>query len=170
MRDTGSTRTAMLWRWSSFGLAIITAASCVRSTQRYFVPTAGQERFDTGGLRARGDALLATECVRLRGDKDSDNGAADFTITVDGQGYVTRARLDRSSGDERIDQLFGGLTAALQFAPPASMAGAGLESAVTLGYACSPTVTAITFEIKQPGGDSTYVSPQPPGAPLMPTS
>ena len=169
MLDTGSTRTAMLWRWFSFGVAASMAASCVSSTQRYFVPTAGQERFDSGGLRSRGDALLAAECPRLRGDKDSDNGAADFTITVDRDGLVTRARLDRSSGDDRIDQFFGGLTAALQFEPPASTE-AGLESAVTLGYACSPTVSAITFELKQPGGDSVYVAPPPPEASSMPKS
>ena len=170
MLDTVSTRTAMLWRWSSFGLLVVIAASCVRSTQKYFVPTAGQERIDTGGLRARGDALLATECPRLKGDKDSDNGTADFTITVDRGGFVTRARLDRSSGDDRMDQLFGGLTAALQFDAPANDAGAGLESMVTVGYACSPTVNAVTFEIRQPGGDSTYVAPPPSDAPLMPTS
>jgi len=151
-------------------LAVVIAASCVRSTQQYFVPTAGQERIDTGGLRARGDALLAAECPRLRGDKNSDNGAADFTITVDREGNVTRARLDRSSGDERIDQFFGGLTAALQFDPPANDPGAGLESMVTMGYACSPTLAAVTFEIKQPGGDSTYVAPPPPAEPMMPTS
>jgi len=169
MLDTGSTRTGMLWQWSSLGLAVVIAASCVRSTQQYFVPTAGQERIDTGGLRARGDALLAAECPRLRGDKDSDNGTADFTITVDRDGNVTRARLDRSSGDERIDQLFGGLTAALQFDAPANEPGVKLESLVTVGYACSPTVSAVTFEIKQPGGDSTYVAPPPPDAPQMPT-
>ncbi|MBC7788972.1 MAG: hypothetical protein H7Z74_03415 [Anaerolineae bacterium] len=146
------------------------AASCISSTQQYFVPTAGQERIDSGGLRSRGDALLAAECPRLRGDKESDNGAADFTITVDREGYVTRARLDRSSGDERIDQLFGGLTAALQFDPPASTPGVSLESAVTLAYACSPTVAAITFQIKQPGGDSVYVAPPPTDAPQNPAS
>ncbi|MGI9076281.1 MAG: hypothetical protein ACR2G6_02985 [Gemmatimonadaceae bacterium] len=149
-------------------MAILIAASCTRSTQKYFVPTAGQERIDTGGLRARGDALLASECPRLRGEKESDIGAANFTITVDRDGYVTRARLDRSSGDERIDQLFGGLTAALQFDPLANTPAAAVESAVTLGYACSPTVAAVTFEIKQPEGDTAYVAPPPPDALPMP--
>jgi hypothetical protein len=162
---TDSTPTAMPWQSSRrppaecrlaalrawVGLAALggALAGCVTRSSVYFVPSAAQPRISSDELRDRADALLSSECERLMGDTQSAAGAADFRLTVDRGGAVTRADLTRSSRDQRIDAFFGGLVAQLKFDPPQSMAGETTTAYMTVGYSCSPTVQTSTVELKQ---------------------
>jgi hypothetical protein len=125
-------------------------AACVTSTTRDFLPTPGQ-RLTTTEARARGDAFLRAECPRLMGEDSVATGAAELGIAVDREGNVGRARLRRSSGDDRMDTLFGGLAAALRFDPPGGMRGDTLDAEIELGYSCSPRAAVMTLRILQPG-------------------
>jgi hypothetical protein len=159
---TDSTRTAMPWRsyrrdgrlaalrtWVGLAAVGVVLAACVTRSSVYFVPSAEQPRITTDQLRDRADALLRTECERLMGGAESAAGAADFRLTVDRAGAVTRADVTRSSRDERIDAFFGGLVAQLKFDPPQSMSGDTTTAYMTVGYSCSPTVQTSTVELKQ---------------------
>jgi hypothetical protein len=51
-----------------------------------------------------------------------------------------------SSGDERMDEIFGGLAAQLKVDPPANVTGETIPGTLKLGYSCSPTAGTITVE------------------------
>jgi hypothetical protein len=156
---TGSTRTAMRWPSSSLsavalaiGLAALTATlgACGLGTRVYFLPSSEQERIGQNQLRDRADALVRAECPRLTAGQASATAASDFRLTVDRTGDVTRADLTRSSGDERVDAMFGALVAQLRFDPPRLMRDEE-QTAVALmavGYSCSPTVQVATVQLK----------------------
>jgi TonB family protein len=186
MPDTGSTRMATRWRWSSgirdWGLGIrdrchpipnpqslipVFLAACLTSTQTYFEAAAGQERITTGEMRTRGDALLGAECSRLMGSAQSATGVARLALTVDRQGLVTRAQLGRSTGDKRVDEIFGTLASALQFSPPTRLKGETTSVPAEAGYSCAPSASIMTFRLIQPSpvrqpGDTTTPPPTTP--------
>jgi hypothetical protein len=137
----------MAMRWPSCSaLFTLVLAGCVTTTTRYYVPTAGEARINQSQLRERLDALLRIECPRLMGSATSALGDAGFALEVSPTGEVMRARLERSSGDARIDDIFGALVAELRFEPPAT-AAAVAHGRMTVGYSCSPTTAVSTVEI-----------------------
>jgi hypothetical protein len=136
---------AMRWPSCSALLALV-LASCVTTTTRYYVPTAGEARINQSQLRERLDALLRIECPRLMGNAASALGDAGFELDVSRTGEVMRARLERSSGDGRIDDIFGALVAELRFEPPATTEEVA-RGRITVGYSCSPTAAVSTVEI-----------------------
>ena len=146
MRAIGSTRTATRWRWCS-GLLL---AACVTSTKHYYVAPEGQDRLTAGEMRARGDALLEAECPRLIQRANPATGTARVVLTVNGQGAVTQSRIEKSSGDARADEIFGLLSANLQFEPPQGLSGGTIDVGSTFGYSCSPSAHVLTFDLDQP--------------------
>jgi TonB family protein len=96
------------------------------------------------------------------GSGGSASGAAEIRLTVNRSGEVTTARVERGTGDQRMDELFGTLAAGLQFDPPEGMRGETMSARAEMGYSCSPSVSVLTFRLRQPeGGD---ISPLPEGA------
>ena len=147
MRGTGSTRTAMRWRWSSALPALLcVAGACVTSTERFYVPTAGEPRLDQNALRAQSDRFVRAECPRLLGGAPSATGAATLRLTVAPGGAVREARIERSSGDAQMDGIFGGLAAQLELPPAAAMSD-DWTARVRMGWSCAPGTSAATFEV-----------------------
>ena len=158
MRGTGSTPTGTRWpscsararralgRRSALALVAAAAAACVSSTTKYYVPTAGEDRLSTDEVRDRADDLLRIECPRLLGGGTAATGTARLTVDVGADGAVTRARVRSSSGDQRVDDIFGALAARLQVDPP----GRGPTAArITMGYSCAPNEAVTTVQLNQ---------------------
>ena len=143
MRATVSTRMAMRWWSSSIALAVVAACT---TTQRYYLPSEDQPRLTTDLMRDRGHNIVRAECPRLLGARAEVTGVADIRIDVEADGDVRRAMVARSSGDERMDEIFGGLAAQLKVDPPGNVSGETIPGSLKLGYACSPTAGTITIE------------------------
>jgi hypothetical protein len=142
MRGTASIRTAMQWSWCSVALAV---AACT-TTQRYFTPSDEQPRLTTDLMRDRGHNIVRAECPRLLGVKEMATGVAHIRVDVAADGAVRRAMIAHSSGDERMDEIFGGLAAQLKVDPPAGVSGETIPGTLKIGYSCSPTAGTITIE------------------------
>ena len=142
MRGTGFIRTAM--RWSSCSLAL-TVVACT-TTQRYFTPSEDQPRLTTDLMRDRGHNIVRAECPRLLGVNQTVTGVAHIRVDVEADGEVRRAMIAHSSGDERMDEIFGGLAAQLKVDPPANVSGETMPGTLRIGYSCSPTAGTITVE------------------------
>ena len=143
MPATGSTRTAMPWRFSSIAVAALLAA-CVTSTTRYYTPTAGDSRLSQDDFRDESDRLLRVECPRLMGSNGNASGQARVRLFIDRSGAAQRAEFARSSGDERLDTMWGGLAARLKFDPQGEQRSDLEPVIVTVGYSCSANGTAVT--------------------------
>src|SRR5688572_10181033 len=141
MMGTASTRTAM--RWWSFNVALIVGCT---TTQRYFTPSDDQPRLTTDLMRDRGHNIVRAECPRLLGVREAVTGVAHIRVDVESDGEVRRAMISHSSGDERMDEIFGGLAAQLKVDPPANAGSETLPGTLKLGYSCSPTAGTITVE------------------------
>ena len=142
MRATAFTRTAMRWWSCSIALAV---AAC-STTQQYFVPSTEQPRLTTDLMRDRGHNIVRAECPRLLGVRKTATGVAHIRVDVESDGEVRRAMIAHSSGDERMDEIFGGLAAQLKVDPPANMRGETIPGTLEIGYSCSPTAGTITVE------------------------
>jgi TonB family protein len=142
MRATAFTRTAMQWLSCSIALAV---AAC-STTQQYFVPSEEQPRLTTDLMRDRGHNIVRAECPRLLGVRQTATGVAHIRVDVESDGEVRRAMIAHSSGDERMDEIFGGLAAQLKVDPPANMRGETIPGTLEIGYSCSPTAGTITVE------------------------
>jgi TonB family protein len=142
MRGTASTRTAMRWWSCSVGLAVVACTT----TQRYFTPSEDQPRLTTDLMRDRGHNIVRAECPRLLGVREAVTGVAHIRVDVESDGEVRRAMIAHSSGDERMDEIFGGLAAQLKVDPPANLRGETMPGTLRIGYSCSPTAGTITVE------------------------
>ena len=142
MKGTGSTRTAMRW-WSC---SLVVAAIACTTTQRYFLPSDDQPRMTTDLMRDRGHNIVRAECPRLLGVRQTATGVAQIRVDVASDGAVRRAMIAHSSGDERMDEIFGGLAAQLKVDPPANGGAETVPGTLKLGYSCSPTAGTITVE------------------------
>lgn len=143
MRATGSTPMATRWRWCSALAVALVVSGCIARTERYWVPTPGDPRLNIDELRTEADRFLAVECPRLMGDSTSAAGAAGLRLEVEPSGEVVEAHLNRSSGDERVDGIFGALAARLTVTPtgrPRDRFPLRLE----LGYSCAPRMAITT--------------------------
>jgi hypothetical protein len=130
-------------------LAMLTAG-CVHTVTRYYVPTDGAERIGLEQLRSQADAVLHLECPRLLHGRATVYGEAALALDVDARGDVQRVHLVRGSSDARLDDVLGALAAQLHVVPPAPPAapGAGPASvAMTAGYSCAATATAMTIQL-----------------------
>src|SRR5919199_1707600 len=141
MRGTGFSRTATRWRSFSGVVIAAWAVGCTVSTTKFYVPSNAQSRLSLEQLRTRAGALLAVECPRLLAGRPSAFGETDLTIDLNRDGSVLRAHVDRSSGDARIDDIFGALAAQLQLDRPStsSSKGHGARQRIGIGYSCSST-------------------------------
>ncbi len=157
MKATGSIRTAMRWLSSEspsalgrrpsalLAAAILLAGSaCVTSSSRSFVPDGSRERFSLGEAQDALDQMVAAECPRLMGAR-RDLGEARITVDVDGSGQVTKSTLSKQFGDERMDQIFGGVAAQMRFDAPED--GTPKSGRMRVGYACSATARTATIEL-----------------------
>ena len=157
MRATGSIRMATRWlscelpsagggaRAAIVAVAILlAAAACVTSTSRSFVPDGSRERFSLGEAQDALDQLVAVECPRLM-SAQRDIGEARISVDVDGSGQVTRSTLSKQFGDERMDQIFGGVAAQMRFDAPDD--GTPKTGRMRVGYACSATARTATIEL-----------------------
>ena len=141
MRAIASTPTAM--RWPSCRALLLAAAlgACATTKTTFYVPPAGADRITEEELREHADEALHIECPRLLGDRISASGEAALTLDVAQDGAVSRVRLDGSSGDARLDDILGGLTATLQL-EPAKRAPHRKGVRLSISYACTPGAVA----------------------------
>src|ERR687884_411799 len=73
-------------------------------------------------------------------------GTARLTVDVGADGAVTRARVRTSSGDQRVDDMFGALAARLQVDAPER---GPTTARITMGYSCAPNEAVTTIQLNQ---------------------
>lgn len=150
MPNTGSTRTAMPWRWSSAAVvAAIAASGCIHQTHTYYKPTAGESRLSQDQLRDQSDDMLKIECPRLMGTNQSATGEAKLRIEYDKTGAVQQAEILRASNDSQVDTVWGALAARLKFQPQAGQTDDLKGAILTFGYSCAPNVAITTLQIPE---------------------
>ena len=149
MRATDSTRTATRWSSSSLlALALVAAAACSSRTTDYFKPEEGQARLSVDEARLKLDQLLRVECPRLRSDGRLATGEGELRVDVDRDGNVRQAWVSRSAGDQKVDEMFAAVAAALEFDTPSGMKGDTGTGRVKFGYACGDGSAVATLEPK----------------------
>jgi TonB family protein len=124
---------------------VLALVACT-TTQTYFMPSDDQPRLTTDLMRDRGHNIVRAECPRLLGVRESATGVAHIRVDVAPNGEVRRAMIAHSSGDERMDEIFGGMVAQLKVDPPSNINGETIPGTIKLGYSCSPTAGTITVE------------------------
>ena len=153
MHDTGSIRTATRWPSSERTLAIaLTAAMMLvaggcRSTSTYYLPTEGQPRLNQDEFRDASDQILSVECPRLMGTSDYATGEARARLYVDKSGAVQKIEFTRPSKDERMNTVWGGLGARLQFDPQEGQTEDLRASMATIGYSCGKGTALTTLQL-----------------------
>ncbi len=125
---------------------VIAAAGCVTRTSTAYVPSPEEPRLSTDEARDQLDQLLRVECPRLM-QAGRDTRVARVDLDVDREGHVLRSRIGSSTGDERIDAMFGAIAAKLQLAPPAEMKNDVETGHVRMGYSCSSTAAVATVDL-----------------------
>ena len=149
MQATGSTHMGMRWRWCRRLAALLLLASCTVGPRRAYVPTPALPRLSPDKLREQALALLHIECPRLLGSHRTAFGTTVLWIDLDASGAAALATLERSSGDAKIDDIFGALAAELMVHPTATPTTAsGLtRRSLTMGYACAPSTADASVEL-----------------------
>ena len=149
MPGIASIRMGMPWRWCSAALAAtLIATGCVIRPPRYYEPASGVPRLTPAELRERVQTLLQVECPRLQGAGRPPSSVTELTLEVDQAGDVRRAAIARSSGDQRVDDIVGSLTAQLRIddgngTPP----DRGVKSRIDVGYICATSSALATVEL-----------------------
>jgi hypothetical protein len=133
---------AMRWRFCS-AVAWVLLAACVTNSQQSFLPDPNAARITPDDWRDRASALLEAECPRLMGTGSAALGEAGFIVVLGPSGIVREAILTRSSGDERIDAMFGGLAAQLRV----DVSRSGERAPITAGYSCARNASVATLEL-----------------------
>ena len=153
MHDTGSTRTATRWPSSERALAVALAAAAMlvaggcRSTSTYYLPTEGEPRLNQDEFRDASDQILSVECPRLMGTSDYATGEARARVYVDKSGAVQKVEFTRPSNDERMNTVWGGLGARLQFDPQAGQTEDLRAAMMTIGYSCGKGTALTTLQL-----------------------
>ena len=152
MNGTGSTRTATRWPSSDRTLAILLAAAALlggacRSTSTYYLPTEGQPRLNQDEFRDASDQILSVECPRLMGTSGYATGEARGRVYIDKSGAVQKIEFTRPSNDERMNTVWGGLGARLQFDPQAGQTEDLRAAMVTIGYSCGKGTALTTLQL-----------------------
>lgn len=163
MHNTGSTRTATRWPSSDGGsaaraasgralsIAMVAAAMLVvagcRSTSTYYVPTEGEPRLNQDEFRDASDQILSVECPRLMGTSDYATGEARARVYVDKSGAVQKIEFTRPSNDERMNTVWGGLGARLQFDPQEGQTEDLRAAMITIGYSCGKGTALTTLQL-----------------------
>ena len=163
MHNTGSTRTATRWPSSdgasaaratsgrTLSIAVVAAAMLVvagcKSTSTYYVPTAGEPRLNQDEFREASDQILRVECPRLMGTSDYATGEARARVYVDRSGAVQKIEFTRPSKDERMNTVWGGLGARLQFDPQEGQTEDLRASMMTIGYSCGKGTALTTLQL-----------------------
>ena len=114
-------------------LALLLAGACVTRTSISYLPSVEQPRIELSQAQATLGQFVGVECERLR-TAGRAAGAARLRLAQDDSGHVTRADLDQSSGDARVDGVMGAIAAQLRLPPPAAGRGAAV---VRASYRCA---------------------------------
>lgn len=126
--------------------AMLAVAGC-RSTSTYYVPTEGQPRLNQDEFRDASDEILKVECPRLMGSSDYATGEARARVYVDRSGAVQKIEFTRPSNDERMNTVWGGLGARLQFDPQEGQTEDLRASMITIGYSCGKGTALTTLQL-----------------------
>ena len=150
MKATGSTRTATPWRWSEpmrrgALVLLLLSSACVTRTSHEYLPSADRDRLSLNAAQDELDQLMQIECARLLTDRRPESGDARLSVDLDASGTVMRSRVTASTGDERVDDMFGAVAAQMKFEAPPD--GTPKTGRMRMGYSCSPTATTVTIQL-----------------------
>jgi len=126
--------------------AALASAGC-RSTSTYYLPTAGAPRLNQDEFREASDQILQVECPRLMGSSDFATGEARARVYLDKSGAVQKMEYTRPSNDERMNTVWGGLGARLQFDPQEGQTEDLRAAIVTIGYSCGKGTALTTLQL-----------------------
>ncbi|MEP7381040.1 MAG: hypothetical protein ABI910_05100 [Gemmatimonadota bacterium] len=108
-------------------------AGCVTVTTRAFLPSPHNPLYTPARAEPVLTDYLRLQCEPLRKSQRPDSGTARFIIDVDTAGFATRAEMQRGTGDDTLDGVFGTVAAQLTF----ERAAKARREHVDLLYACT---------------------------------
>lgn len=128
----------MAMRWSSSRLgALALVMACVSTTTRFFLPSPQNPVYTP----PQAEQVLATyvrlQCEPLRKAQKPDSGSVRFVIDFDTLGLATKAELQRSTGDDMVDGIFGTVAAQLSVVGSMSGAQAARRERVAMRFRCA---------------------------------
>jgi hypothetical protein len=135
----------MRWPLSDVRVLLLFLLGCAPAVQHWYVPRAGDTTMSTDQIRQAADLALRDHCRRLLQGRVSATGEAIVALRFDRDGRVARARIDRSSGDRAIDDLFGTLATRMAVERVTTTGMEDEEGAVGMGFSCSPNVAIATI-------------------------
>jgi len=94
------------------------------------------------------EEALRERCPRLLSQGGRDLGSTDVRVNVDGNGFVTSARLEPGFGDRSLDELYAGVAARMKFDPSPESGGRPYAGRLHMGYACTATTAVATVELR----------------------
>ena len=110
---------------------LILAVGGVTVTTRTFLPSPRNPIYTPANAEPVLAEYLRLQCEPLRKAQRPDSGTARFAVDVDTAGSATRAELQRGTGDETLDGVFGTVSAQLTFAR-----GKARREVVDMDFAC----------------------------------
>ena len=150
MKVTVSTRMAMPWwscrlrRWGARVLVVAGLAACVQSTTRIFLPSPQNPTYTTAQANPVLGEYLRLQCPAFQKASRPDTGVVRFVVSLDSVGAATRAELEKASGDQLIDEVFGTIAAQLRFTPDSARAR-GRRETVNMHYRCTGDSAFVTI-------------------------
>ena len=119
---------------------LLAVVACVTTVTRAFLPSPRNPTYTP----AQAEVVLAEytrlQCAPLRQAQKSDSGSARLVVDVDSSGVATRAELQRPTGDEMLDGVYG--TVAAQLALPRE--GGSRREAVDITFRCAADSAHVT--------------------------
>ena len=89
--------------------------ACVSTVTRAFLPSTQNPIYTPTQAEIVLAEYTRLQCAPRRTAQKPDSGSALFAVDVDSLGFATRAELQRATGDEMLDGVFGTVAAQLTF-------------------------------------------------------
>lgn len=120
-------------------------AACVQSTTRIFLPSPQNPTYTTTQANPVLAEYLRLQCPAFQKASRPDTGVVRFLVSLDSAGAATRAELEKASGDQLVDEVFGTVAAQLRFTPDSSRAR-GRRETVNMHYRCAGDSAFVTIK------------------------
>ncbi|MBC7897275.1 MAG: hypothetical protein H7066_17795 [Cytophagaceae bacterium] len=126
-------------------LALVGVVACVQSTTRIFLPSPQNPSYSLEQANPVLAEYLRLQCPAFQKASKPDTGVVRFTVSLDSTGAATRAELEKASGDQLVDEVFGTIAAQLRFAPDSARARMRRET-VNMHYRCAGDSAFVTIK------------------------
>jgi hypothetical protein len=117
----------------------------VQSTTRIFLPSPQNPSYSPAQANPVLAEYLRLQCPAFQKASRPDTGVVRFLVSLDSAGAATRAELEKASGDQLVDEVFGTIAAQLRFTPDSARVR-GRRETVNMHYRCAGDSAFVTIK------------------------